>query len=76
MVTVQNLVLHLVDIRSLVQKAISRFVAGRFRYVTGRKNSKSGAKRGDRADSPGTSNQGQCYVQGGHFPTKFKWPNT
>ena len=58
MVTVQILVLHLVDICSLVQKTISRslagwsrFVAGRSRCVAGRKNNKSGGERGAKADS-------------------------
>ena len=50
MVTVQELVLHLVDTCSLVQKieslfvaGRSRFVAGRSQFVAGRKNNKSSA---------------------------------
>ena len=45
------LVLHLVDICSLVQKTISRLEVRRSRFVAGRKNNESGAKRGARADS-------------------------
>ena len=75
MVTVQKLVLHLVDICSLVQKTISRlvagrsrfvagrsrFAAGRSRFVAGRKNNKSGSKRGARTDShPGLRTKGNA----------------
>ena len=54
MVTVQKLVLHLVDICSLVQKIKSLFQAGRSLF---QKNNKSGAERGAKGDSrpgPGT----------------------
>ena len=58
MVTVKKLVLYFVDICSLVQKTISRFLAGRSRFFVravsicgSRKNNKSGAKRGARAKS-------------------------
>ena len=51
MVTVQKLVLHLVDVCSLVQRIKSRFLAGRSRFQTGRKNNKSDAERCAKGDS-------------------------
>ena len=45
MITVQKLVLHLIDICSLVQKTQTRFQAGRSRFLTGRSRFLSGRPR-------------------------------
>ena len=45
MITVQKLVLHLIDICSLVQKTKTRFQAGRSRFLTGRSRFLSGRPR-------------------------------
>ena len=58
MVTVKKLVLHLVDICSLVQNIESRFATGWSRFVAGLKIIKVVLSR----QQPGTWEQGHCYV--------------